>query len=96
MVIFSFLLIVTLSVGCFAIGSRAQNNEETILYKYYTNIEVQYGQTLWDIADTYFCEEKYEDYNHYIFEVMQLNGLYDENIPAGYYLMVPYYSSEFK
>lgn len=96
MVIFSIFLIGGLSIGCFAIGSKAQDKEETILYKYYTNIEVQYGETLWNIADTYFCEEKYKSYNHYIAEVMELNGLYDENIPAGYYLMVPYYSSEFK
>jgi len=96
MIVFSLFFIVGLSVGGFAIGSKAQDMEETILYKYYTNVEVQYGETLWDIADTYFCSEKYESYNDYILEVMQLNGLYDENISAGYYLMVPYYSSEFK
>ena len=96
MILFSFLLISALSIGGFAIGSKAQDNSETTLYKYYTNIEVEYGQTLWDIADIYFCEEKYDNYNHYILEVMHLNGLYDTDISAGCYLIIPYYSTEFK
>ena len=96
MIIFSVILILILSVGGFAIGSKAQDNSSVILYKYYTNIEVEYGQTLWDIAEQYFCKEKYDNYNHYIYELMYLNGLYDENISAGSYLIVPYYSAEFK
>ncbi len=94
--IFTVVLILTLSIGGFAIGSRAQDKEEVVLYKYYTNIEVQYGETLWDIAGRYFCEDKYDDYEHYIPEVMYVNGMYDEDISAGSYLIVPYYSSEFK
>lgn len=96
MMIFTVVLILTLSIGGFAIGSKAQDKEEVHMYKYYTSIEVKYGETLWDIADTYFCEEKYRNHNHYISEVMQINGLYSEDISAGRYLIVPYYSSEFK
>ena len=96
MSIITVVLIVTFSIGGFATYSKAQDNESVILYKYYTNIEVQYGESLWDIADTYFCEEKYKNYEHYIAEVMQINGLYNEEISAGSYLIVPYYSSEFK
>lgn len=96
MAIFTAVLILTLSIGCFAIGSKAQDKEEVILYKYYTNIEVQYGETLQDIAKTYFCEAKYNSYEHYISDVMQINGLYHEDVSPGCYLMVPYYSSEFK
>lgn len=96
MTVFTFVLILTFSIGGFAIGSKAQDKDEVILYKYYTNIEVSYGETLWDIADRYFCEEKYRSYEHYISEVMQLNGLYDEEVSPGSYLMVPYYSVEFK
>ena len=96
MLIFTSVLVLTLSIGGFAIGSKAQDKEELILYKYYTNIEVQYGETLWDIANTYFCEEKYRNYNHYVSEVMQINGLYSEEVSAGTYLIVHYYSAEFK
>lgn len=93
---FTVVFVLTLSIGGFAIGSKAQDKEEVVLYKYYTNIEVQYGETLWDIAETYFCEYKYKNYEHYIAEVMQINGLYHEKVSAGSYLLVPYYSSEFK
>lgn len=96
MTVFTVILVLTLSIGGFAIGSKAQDKDAVILYKYYTNIEVQYGETLWDIADTYFCEEKYNNYEHYIAEVMQVNGLYSEEVSAGSYLIVPYYSVEFK
>lgn len=96
MAIFTVVLILTLSIGGFAIGSKAQDKEEAILYKYYTSIEVQYGESLWDIAGTYFCEDKYDDYEHYVSEVMQINGLYNEEVSAGSYLIVPYYSAEFK
>lgn len=96
MCILSVLLIMILSIGGFAIGSKAQDRDTTVLYKYFTNIEVQYGESLWEIADTYFCEERYDNYEHYISEVMQLNGLYDKEVAAGSYLIVPYYSSEYK
>ena len=94
--IFTVVFILLLSIGGFAIGSQAQAKDTVVLYKYYTNVEVSYGETLWDIADKYFCEEKYRNYEHYISDVMQLNGLYDEEVTPGSYLMVPYYSSEFK
>ena len=94
--IFTILFIFTLSIGGFAIGSKAQDKEEVVLYKYYANIEVQNGDTLWNIAERYFCEDKYDDYEHYISEVMYVNGIYNERISAGSYLIVPYYSSEFK
>lgn len=96
MTLFSAVLVLTFSIGGFAIGSKAQDKEEVVLYKYYTNIEVRYGETLWDIAGTYYCDEKYDDYNHYISEVMQINGLYNEEVSAGSFLIVPYYSAEFK
>lgn len=92
----SVLLIVSLSIGGFTIASRAQDKEETVLYKYYTSIEVRYGETLQDIAENYFCQSKYRDYEHYIAEVMQINSLYHREISPGSYLIIPYYSSEFK
>ena len=96
MFIFTVVFILTLSIGGFVIGSEAQDNESIVLYKYYTNIEVQYDETLWDIADRYYCEAKYDNYAHYISEVMHINGIYCEDVSAGSYLIVPYYSAEFK
>ncbi len=91
---FSILLVVSLSLSCFSIWSQAQNKQETSLYKYYTSIEVQYGDTLWGIASRY-CDSPYEDYNAYIKEVMLINRMDGPNITAGSYLILPYHSSEF-
>ena len=94
--LFSIALILTLSIGGFAFGSKAQDKDEVILYKYYSNIVVQYGESLEDIAETYFCEAKYDNYEEYINEVLTVNGLHSENVTPGTYLIVPYYSADFK
>ncbi len=91
---FSILLVISLSLSCFRIWSQAQNKQKTSLYKYYTNVEVQYGDTLWGIASRY-CDSPYEDYNAYIEEVMLINRMGEPNITAGSYLIVPYHSTEF-
>ena len=96
MIMFSFILILSLSVGAFSIGSKAQDKNEIVLYKYYTNIVVQYDEDLDDIAEKYFCEEKYSSHDDYIFEVLRINRMYDEKVTPGTYLTVPYFSPEFK
>lgn len=91
---FSILLILTLSIGCFRIWSQAREKQESTLYKYYTRIEIQYGDTLWDIAFRYY-DDSYESYDAYIKEVMLVNRMTEPDISAGSYLVIPYHSSEF-
>lgn len=91
---FSILLILTLSIGCFRIWSQAREKQESTLYKYYTRIEIQYGDTLWDIASRYY-DDSYESYDAYIKEVMLVNRMTEPDISAGSYLVIPYHSSEF-
>ena len=64
-------------------------------YKYYTSIQVHAGDSLWSIAGEYMTEE-YRDVREYVNEVMQINGLGSENLHAGSYICVPYYSEEYK
>ena len=92
----SIIFILTLSIGGFAIGSKAMDKDEVVLYKYYTNIVVQYGEDIEDIAIKFYCEEKYSSYDAYINEVLKINRMYDKDVKPGTYLIVPYYSSEFK
>ena len=92
--LFSALLVLVLSFRCFGMWSQAQNKQNTSLDKYYTNVEVQYGDSLWDIASRY-CDSSYEDYDTYIREVMLINRMLEPNITAGSYLIVPYHSAEF-
>ncbi len=95
---FFFLLALTLIV-VFGIGfgfgtlmTRAEEPEKTPAYKYYSNIEIKSGDTLWDIADTYMDRAYYENRSDYISEVMKINGLSSDKLISGESLIVPYYS----
>lgn len=76
----------------FAMTSSAK--QEHNMYKYYTSVEVQAGDSLWSIAQEYADIDAYHSYRDYISEVKQINHLTGEDIHAGQYLTVPYYSEE--
>lgn len=79
-------------IGCILFGSiKAQAAPAESSYKYYTSIQVQKGDTLWNIADSYMTEE-YADMNEYINEICRINHIGDGRIHAGEYLTIPYYS----
>ena len=94
LVLLTVLLILFLTVSYHAILSKATTGEN-ISYKYYTSIAIAYGESLWSIADKYAGEE-YASAEDYVHEVMKINHLQEEVLIAGQYLVVPYYSTEFK
>ena len=77
--------------------SKAETREsDTVYYKYYTNVEVQSGDTLWSLAEVYM-DENYASRDEYIREVKQVNHLSKgDTIVSGEYLILPYYSTEYK
>ncbi len=87
------VLIFTLSYH--ALISHANTGMEDVSYKYFTSIQIKAGDTLWSLADRYADELHYASQDQYIAEVMEINHMKDENIYAGNYLIVPYYSAEF-
>lgn len=88
--IFGIVLVLFLNV----IPVKASAGEE--YYKYYTSITVEYGDTLWAIADEHYTIG-YDDHEEYIEEVMFINHIPDENdIVSGEVLVIPYYSDEVK
>lgn len=65
-------------------------------FKYYTQVTVEVGESLWDIADEYIDYDYYKDKNSYIAEVCNINHLdSDGSVLAGQNLILPYYSAEF-
>lgn len=65
-------------------------------FKYYTQVTVEAGENLWDIADEYIDYGFYRDKDSYIAEVRSINHLDTAgDIVAGQQLILPYYSSEF-
>ena len=93
--LFTFLLVISLSFTLFGFHTRAQGNDEEIMYKYYKSIMVNSGDSLWKYAVIYGDKQYYATPDDYIKEVMSMNFLEDENITSGQYLILPYYSSEF-
>lgn len=89
-------LIAVCAISYHSIRSSANTGNDQLNFKYYTNITVAYGETLWDIADEYIDYGQYKNKETYIAEVMSINHLDEEGgIKAGQYLILPYYSSEF-
>lgn len=77
------------------IFSRAKDNNEAVTYKYYQSYQINAGDTLTSIAQTY-ADEEISSVSSYIKEVKQMNHLSDEDLlQAGDYLIIPYYSIEF-
>ena len=97
-----FTMITTIGVIVFCavsyqgIRSLASSGEEQLKFKYYTQVTVAYGETLWDLSENYIDYEEYKDKNEYIEEVQSINHLAEEDsIRAGQTLIVPYYSYDF-
>lgn len=90
------LFVVTVAViGCIIFGStKAQAAPAEPSYKYYTSIQVQKGDTLWNIASEHISGE-YASMNDYIAEICEINHISDSDIHSGQYLTIPYYSSEY-
>lgn len=94
-IISTLCLILALAVILGGFRSKAEDKEEDVVYyKYYTNIIIQPGDTLWDLADDYL--EYYESKEVYIQEVSQLNSIQNGKIVSGQNLIMPYFSTEYK
>lgn len=92
------LFIVLISVCVLAFGgiyAAAEQEESGTYYKYYTSIQIEEDDTLWDIAERYGNEDC-QSRSEYIQEVKRMNHLTDDTIHAGSYLTVLYYSQEIK
>ena len=89
------LLVTTLSLGATALLSNAKSKTEETEYKYYKSIIVKRGDTLLSIAIENM-DHNYAAAETYVEELIKINGLRDDKIIAGNYLIIPYFSEELK
>lgn len=89
----SVMIIACLSIGLGSNFAAAHDDtsEEPVEQKYYKSIELEYGDTLWDIAEEYM-DDNYDSIYEYIDELKAINGLESDNIQESRYLTVAYYS----
>jgi LysM repeat protein len=86
------VLVIAFSILYGSLYVNAEGIESARSQKYYTSIEVQYGETLWAVAERYIDYAYYADIGAYIKEVKRINHLRNDEIKAGCYLVVPYYA----
>lgn len=80
--------------GGIALGrAEAKNDSEPVAYdqKYFTNVIVKDGESLWSIANEYMDEAHYSSIYEYVDELKQVNGLTSDKIYEGQSLIVIYY-----
>lgn len=95
MFVSALFVLISIIMGFVLFGSiKAQAAPAELSYKYYTSIQVQKGDTLWNIANAYMSEE-YADVNEYIEEICSINHIDASEIHSGQYLTIPYYSDQF-
>lgn len=89
--------LIAVFIGILTTGflSRAQASSEPVHYKYFRSIMVYSGDTLSAISSRYI-DDHYTSVQDYIDEVCEMNHLQDaDDIHAGDYLIIPYYSTDF-
>lgn len=91
----AIVLVLGLALSYRALLSHANTEIDNISYKYFTSIQIEPGDTLWSLADRYADREHYASRDQYITEVMTMNHMSGEELSAGDYLILPYYSPEF-
>ena len=73
---------------------RAQNSNRSLNEKiYYTNITVEKGDTLWNIAEEYMDYGHYDNIYEYMEHLTKLNHMTSDDLYAGEHLIVTYYAS---
>ncbi len=93
-VILILTALILLGSGIRAFAGSTKNSQD--LHTYYTSIELEQGDTLWDIAQEYTFGTGV-DAQDYIEEVCTLNHLSNaDSVHEGNYIVIPYYSYEDK
>ena len=97
-VLLTICIIALFAIGSTAILTKATTTEEakSVYYKYYTQIEIQEGDSLWEIAGKYMEHGPYESRRDYMNEVVELNQLSSTTIIKGQHLVIPYYEDTYK
>ena len=90
----AMILSVCMLSGSFFVSAHEDADNTETVYKYYTSIEIQHGDTLWDIAESTMTSE-YDSVQEYVEVLKDMNNLESDDIQAGQYLMIAYNDTEF-
>ena len=91
----TIVVLLCVLIGSSIAASGQSKAAQNTSYKYYTSVEIEKGDTIWNIAEEYMTPE-YGSIQGYVEEIKSVNNLGDDDIHSGQYLMIPYFSSERK
>ena len=96
---FAVFVLICASLGILlgtSINALASSKADVASYnKYYTSIRIESGDTLWNLADEYIADLNI-DKQEYIKEICEINSICENDIHAGDYIVVAYYSKDMK
>lgn len=97
LLVFSIIILSSILVFFASVSIQASDMEHQpqMSYKYFKSIYISQGDTLWSIAEENM-DEHYTNTTDYINEVKRMNSLTSDHIVCGSYLIVPYFSCEYK
>ncbi len=73
-----------------ALASVNRVNGQSDRSKTVKSVCISEGDSLWSIAENFYTEEC-GDFRDYVSEIRKTNGLKDDTLFAGNYILVPYY-----
>jgi len=92
---YMFMLVLFVMVlSCFfgkTLVMASEEETQVVYERYYTDIEIKKGDSLWSIAKTYNQNSGME-IREYIREVKQMNGMVSDDIEAGDSLTIVYFA----
>ena len=86
----ALLFSIVIGTGIFSLKSKAADTYN----KYYTSVTIMPGDTISEYYRTY--GEHYQNFNDYCKEVCMINNIDEDDICAGNFIILPYYSQENK
>jgi len=97
--VLAIVLLIFVSLGVLlgtSMNALASSKADVASYnKYYKSVRIEAGDTLWTIADEYISDLNI-DKQEYITEICELNDICEDEIHAGDYVVVAYYSQDMK
>ncbi len=91
---FVFVAVLVMVLSCFfgkTLVMASDEESSSGFNRYYTDIQIESGDTLWSIAKTYNANSGM-DIREYIDEIKQMNGMIADDIDAGDSLTIVYFA----
>ncbi len=90
--VISFILVIIVFASFYINYRKVSAENSSNRTKQVVSIKIEAGDTLWNIAKEYMTEE-YRDINEYIEEIKTSNGLFEDIIHEGHYIIIPHYAN---